>query len=607
MIKKYLALAGIFIFLITACGKKTDKNEIELNEKLNFSYSEYTKAFISNFTSSYSSIIKQDSLIQYFDTLKYFYSSKNFEPVFIKNFEDNEILYSLLIVLEKSVEHGLNPEHYHYSEILNEFSKAVDTLPNPLRYSNLAKTELLLADAVLKYSYNLRYGLIDPRELFPDSYFLPVDDSSKGDLLQPFAQENIIEYLDEIQPKSKRYKDLQSALKYYNKFSNLEWPVIPLPAKKIEIGSKDSVIPLIAQRLIALEFIDTSKIHLAEPSVYDSSLLEYVKQFQLNNGLIDDGVIGKNTIERLNTTPQQYIDKIKINLERFRWNEYQDTSQYVLVNIPDFTLFIIDKEDIFFNTKVCTGSKRPSNFQDRMKVYKRTKRWRDKPDDWETPNMFGEISYLVLNPTWNVPQSIMREEIVYKMRKDSSYLRTHNFKVYLDTTQLNPDDIKISDLTVEKVPYRIVQDPGAGNALGKIKFIFNNPFGIYLHDTPNRPPFNQSNRAVSHGCIRVEQPLPLAEFLLRNHPKWNIDFVKIEIGQKVENKSVVSEYARKRESLRKYASLGKTTDVILAKKIPLYIDYFTAWVDENGVINFRTDVYDRDKFLLNYLESKKLI
>jgi L,D-transpeptidase YcbB len=162
-------------------------------------------------------------------------------------------------------------------------------------------------------------------------------------------------------------------------------------------------------------------------------------------------------------------------------------------------------------------------------------------------------------------------------------------------------------LTVEKVPYRIVQDPGAGNALGKIKFIFNNPFGIYLHDTPNRPPFNQSNRAVSHGCIRVEQPLPLAEFLLRNHPKWNIDFVKIEIGQKVENKSVVSEYARKRESLRKYASLGKTTDVILAKKIPLYIDYYTTWVDENGVINFRADVYDRDKFLLNYLESKKLI
>ncbi len=128
MIKKYFALAGILIFLITACGKKTDKNEIGLNEKLNFSNSEYIKVFISKFTSLDSSIIKQDSLIQYYDTLKYFYSSKNFEPVFIKSFEDKEILYSLLIVFEKAEEHGLNPEQYHYSKIVDEFSKAIDTL-----------------------------------------------------------------------------------------------------------------------------------------------------------------------------------------------------------------------------------------------------------------------------------------------------------------------------------------------------------------------------------------------------------------------------------------------------------------------------------------------
>jgi murein L,D-transpeptidase YcbB/YkuD len=242
-----------------------------------------------------------------------------------------------------------------------------------------------------------------------------------------------------------------------------------------------------------------------------------------------------------------------------------------------------------------------------MKYFKKTKRWTDKPDDWETPNLYGQISYMVLNPTWNVPQSIMREEIVYKMKKDSTYLSSHNFKVYLNDEEINSDSITVKDLLVERVPYRIVQDPGAGNALGKIKFIFNNPFGIYLHDTPNRPPFNYSNRAVSHGCVRVENPMPLAEFLLRDHPKWNIDFLKIEIGLKVENKEAVSEYAEKRESLRKYASLGETTDVILSKKIPLYIDYYTAWVDNSGVIQFRTDVYDRDKVLLEYLNSRKLI
>ena len=150
-------------------------------------------------------------------------------------------------------------------------------------------------------------------------------------------------------------------------------------------------------------------------------LVESIKKFQKYNGLNEDGVIGKNTVERLNITPQQYVDQIKINLERFRWNNYPDTSQYILVNIPDFRLFIVDNGKPIFNTKVCTGSKRPSSYQEQFKKYKKTKRWSDKPDDWETPNMYGKISYLVLNPTWNVPQSIMREEIVYKMKRDSSY------------------------------------------------------------------------------------------------------------------------------------------------------------------------------------------
>jgi len=214
---------------------------------------------------------------------------------------------------------------------------------------------------------------------------------------------------------------------------------------------------------------------------------------------------------------------------------------------------------------------------------------------------------MVLNPTWNVPASIMREEIAYKLKKDSTYLRDKNFKVYKDDVEIDPMTVELAELHSDRIPYRIIQDPGAGNALGKIKFMFNNPFGIYLHDTPNRPPFNKSNRAVSHGCVRVEKPLPLAEFLLRNHPKWNIDYLKIEIGQKVEDKKVLSEYYSKRESLRKYASFGKTTDVILSQKTPVYIDYYTTWVDDKGVVQFRADVYDRDKVLLNYLESKKLI
>ena len=471
----------------------------------------------------------------------------------------------------------------------------------------MANAELLLADAILKYSDHLRYGAVNPKEIFPDTYYLPLDDSSKGDLFEPLRQENIVQYLNDIQPKSKRYTELQSALKYFNKFRELTWHDIPLPSKKIEPGANDPLIKLITERLIAIEYLDTSKVKISEKTVYDSVLVDIIKTFQRNNGLVDDGVIGKNTVERLNTTPEQYIDKIKANLERFRWNDYPDTGRYILVNIPDFMLNIFNEGKKVFTTKVCTGSKRSSYYKEKLKIYKKTKRWGDKPDDWETPNMYGEISYMVLNPTWNVPPSIMREEIAYKLKKDSTYLRDKNFKVYKDGVEIDPMEVQLADLHSEKIPYRIVQDPGAGNALGKIKFMFNNPFGIYLHDTPNRPPFNQSNRAVSHGCVRVEKPLPLAEFLLKNHPKWNIDYLKIEIGQKVENKEIVAEYMKKRASLRKNASLGETTDVMLAQKTSLYIDYYTAWVDENGIINFRADVYDRDKVLLDYMRTNKII
>ncbi|MCW9098309.1 MAG: L,D-transpeptidase family protein, partial [Ignavibacteriaceae bacterium] len=430
---------------------------------------------------------------------------------------------------------------------------------------------------------------------------------SKGSLLESLTQENLIRYLNDIQPKSKRYKDLQTELKHFESYRDSMWQVIPVPIKKIEEGDRDPSMALIINRLITLGFLDTSTVRIKDFNVYDTLLVNSVKHFQRLNGLNDDGVIGKNTIEHLNTTPQDYINKIKLNLERFRWNNYTDTAQYVLVNIPDFRLFIYDKGNEIFTSKVCVGRKRPSSYEKQLERYKKTRHWEDKPEDWQTPITNGELSYLVLNPTWSVPESIIREEIFQKVSKDSNYLIDHNFKVYLDTSEVDPAKITLNDLSAKEIPYKIVQGPGAGNALGKIKFIFPNRFGIYLHDTPTRPPFKYSNRAVSHGCIRVENPMPLAEFLLKDHPKWNIDFLKIEIGQKVEDKLKIAEYKKIRNKLRKDAEDQKTTEVYLSRKVPVFIDYYTAWVDENGEINFRDDVYNLDKILMEYLTTHNLL
>lgn len=593
------------LLFLSACQQKVPQVDSGLNEKLNFSSSEYQAQLLASFFSGDFTIINTSELY-YADTLRYFYSERKFQPLFIKSFEVHAFIDSLLNILGKADEHGLNPERYHFNEIKEQYSNSIKNKTTKLeRYIHLAQTELLVCDAVLKYAYHMRYGVVNPKEIFFDSYYLPTPDSLSRDLLQPLKQSNIIRYLNNIQPKNKKYKDLQTALKHFATFNNLEWQKIPAPANKIKLGDRDTSLIQITKRLITLGFIDASKVKIYNYTFYDSLLADQIKKFQSANGLIDDGVISKSTIDKLNTTPEEYINKIKVNLERFRWIDYSGTSRYILVNIPDFRLYVIENGEEVFDIKVCTGRKRYTNFDKQYLFYKQTKNWRNKPDDWETPTMYGEISHLILNPTWTVPFSIMREEIASKLRRDSTYLERANFRVFKNGDRINPNEVQLSDFSSYRIPYTIIQDPGAGNALGKMKFMFNNPFGIYLHDTPTRAPFSYSNRAVSHGCIRVEKPLLLADYLLANNSKWTIDYLKIEIGLKVNDKAIVEEFKQKRSELRRNSSYGQTTVVKLDKKIPLFVDYYTAWVDENGVLNFREDVYRKDKIIMEDLFSKE--
>ena len=284
------------LLFLSACKKPVETEE-SLNEKLDFNYSEYKSVLQTKLLTFDSDLVKQDTLIQYYDTLKSFYRARNYEPVFIKSFDDKKLVDSMLIFFGNAEEHGMNAEQYHFSSIKREFYKAIDTIPNAFRYANLANTEFLISEALLKYSYHLRYGMVNPKVIFSDSYFLPIDDSSKGDLFQPLKQENILKYLADIQPKSKRYKSLQIALKYYNRFKELDWPQIPVPVKKIEIGAKDTTVSLIISRLITLEYLDTSKVKLKE-AIASATLVEVDGATETVNS-IPDGT-DKNSVAVLN-------------------------------------------------------------------------------------------------------------------------------------------------------------------------------------------------------------------------------------------------------------------------------------------------------------------
>lgn len=453
----------------------------------------------------------------------------------------------------------------------------------------MANAELLLSDAVLKYAYHLRYGVVNPNKIFPDSYYLPVIDSAKRDIFKPLYVENVFEYLNGLRPKNPQYQKLQTELKHFITLSNSRWEQI----------KNNSQLDLIIERLVLLGFIDTTKINTGTLNKKDSIYIRAVANFQLANGLNGDGTIGQPTLDKLNVPVSEYLEKIKLSMERFRWTNYSDSSRYILVNIPDFRLHVFENGREQFEIKVCTGKKKPANYYERLKLYNKTKR--NRPDNWETPQISGEVSYLVLNPTWTVPPSIVKEEIFSESLKDSSYLQRKNFKVFRNGKPVNLADVDLKKYSPNKIPYSFVQDPGLGNALGKIKFMFINKFGVYLHDTPTRGPFSRSYRAVSHGCVRVEKPFQLAEFLLRNNSKWNLDYIKIETGFAIQDKTKVAAYNQIRSELRRNSSYGKTTEVKLNHNIPVFIDYFTAWVNDEGTLNFRNDVYDKDKILKKYL------
>lgn len=597
--KFYISLT--LLIILFGCENKTEPLKIPngFDEKFKFNAIEYQQFFQNRFNPEDFSFRTPLSQLQYLDTLKYFYAVKNYQPMFVKSFNDKNLVDSLLKTIKASEEHGLSPNWYNYDLINREYGEIFDTTAtnNSARYIHLANTELLLADALLKYAYHLRYGVVDPTKIYPDSYFIPGVDSTKRKIFEPLFQENILKYLKEIQPKSERYKKLQAVLPLYRNLENLAWKRIFWTEKKLKIGEKSAQLKPIIERLAILGFVDTSKIVQKNFDTYDSTIAKAIAKFQKVNGLIDDGAVGKATIDKLNVSPKEYVEKIKLSLERFRWSSYTDSSHYLLVNIPDFHLQIIEDKHVKLNIRVCTGRKRPSNYYERLKVYEKTNNWRNKPDDWQTPQLYGKITHLILNPTWTVPTSIIREEIYSKTMRDSSYLKKQNFKVIYKGEEMNLDEVNLRKFSPNRIPYIFVQDPGAGNALGRIKFMFSNKFDIYLHDTPTRAPFSTSNRAVSHGCVRVEKPLLLADYVLKNNSKWEPDYVRIEIGLPANDKTKVSEFRDKRAELRKNLTYGKTTQVNLEKSIPLFIDYFTSWVSEDGTPNFRDDVYGKDEIL----------
>ena len=563
----------LFSFLLISCGSK-GMNDIH-------SVSDFF--YKSQFEKLHPDFDKKDlkvSLQNYFsDTsmVDKYYKRNDYESVWVKDTFEVVKIDTLLSYLNNSVYHGLDPNLFAVKAIKElrdsivggSFSDSV-----PALYSALARLEKQATNSVQRYTFGMRYGFIDAKKVFPTNYFIPLQQPDS--VFYEFVFENIgsrlVYLLSEIQPKDSIYVQMQRDLQYYRALSDTTFSSIPLKDSKKNYKLNDSdpqVMPLIAKRLmITGELPHTEKAD----SIYKTltpELMKAINIFRRNNSYPEDEEVGKITIDALNRPISYYADKIVANLERYRWKRQTSLPEkYVEVNIAAFHLIATEPGSKPLKMNVCAGT----------------------PFKNQTPLLESDISYINLNPTWTVPRSIIEKEIFYLIKKDPNYFKKNNMKVTRSGQVVDPDTIDWSKYTnPKKFPYFVVQDSGDGNSLGRIKFMFNNPFSVYLHDTPSKRAFNYTRRGVSHGCVRIQKPMDFAFFCLENKDSLYFDRLRFSVDQ--------PPLTKRGKELKRQEKLTKLPDVVnLAKKIPLFIDYFTAYaLPEEEKLYFADDVYGFDE------------
>jgi murein L,D-transpeptidase YcbB/YkuD len=290
--------------------------------------------------------------------------------------------------------------------------------------------------------------------------------------------------------------------------------------------------------------------------LFDAELETAVRDFQERHGLKPDGAIGQETLRMMNVSIDDRIDQIIINMERWRWipKPKEMERKHIFVNIPEYILYAKDKGKTVFNMRVVVGKTMNS-----------------------TPIFSDKLEYIVFSPYWNVPFSIIDQEMKSKILANPGWLEQMDMEVVKgsgkNAVPVDPNSIDWSGITKENFKYVVRQRPGPKNPLGDIKFIFPNEYEVYLHHTASEELFNQTQRGFSHGCIRVEKPVQLAQFLFSDKPQWT------------------------EPAIMEAMHAGTERYENLAEKVPVYIVYFTAWVDEKGRIHFRDDIYGHDKVL----------
>lgn len=474
---------------------------------------------------------------------KLFYEERGYQPAWIIDGKLTDSAKNVIAVLEAADAEGLNTADYPApsADFNADRSKSA---------KELAEMELELTHSILKYAEDAQSGRIKPSAISKDITLRPERPDPIESLSAVATAPNPAAILTAFNPPHAEYKALKkqlAALRKQQASGELEEQIVIPSGKVLKLGAKSPRVALLRQRLEV-------PAEAGAENIYSKELAAAVEIFQRENGLHADGAVGPRTLLSLNSrVAGDPIKDVIANMERWRWMPRELGATHLRVNIPEFMVRLNMEGFVMYETRVVVGKR--SN---------------------QTPVFSDKMQHVIVNPYWNVPYSIASKELLPEMRAadPSNYLRKGNYEIVYGGKIIDPSYVNWDAVTFKKI--RIRQRPGRGNALGKIKFMFPNKHNVYLHDTPSKSLFNRSERAFSHGCVRVQNPFEFADALMATQSALSGRYLRTLIGR-------------------------KETQVNLQQTIPIHISYFTAFVDEAGNLQRRPDVYGHNQATIRAL------
>ncbi len=473
-----------------------------------------------------------------------FYRDRNYATLWTGP-ADSARRAALLAALDTAADHGLPVPRYDAAALRQSFTGAQTE-------GDLGRLEAAMSVAFITFAHDLSSGALEP---------VNIDDGIKREIPRPDPALILVQaesadftgYLSSLPPSEPEYARLMAEKFALEDLINAGGYGPKIPVAEVKAGASGAAVTALRDRLVALGYLDR-----AFTQEYDADVQAAVQRFQLNNGISPDGVAGKGTVEALNVPAEERLKAVVVAMERLRWMGNVDLgSRHIWVNQPDFTAKVVDDGATTFQTRVVIG-----------KV----------GHDTQSPEFSDKMEFMVINPTWSVPRSIVVKEYLPQFQKNPS---AQGQLQLLDRSGrvVDRSTVDFAAYTPNNFPFALRQPPEDGNALGKVKFMFPNPYNIYLHDTPTKSLFAKEVRAFSHGCIRVGSPFDLAYFLLSR--------------QSDDPKALFASYLKG----------GKEATLNLDQPIPVHLVYFTAWPDDQGRIGYRRDIYGRDEKLFAALKD----